>query len=436
MEFQLNIEMVQQWLGIFQQWVYIHILSWVIVAQIVILIASRLLGEIIGRPARKSIGGYITNRSFPYVLIKSLLTHLVRLIPLLLSIIFLWATLLIFQRFEISIFIMKLALNLSMAWVIVQLATSTIPDRYWSRLIGVLVWSLAALNIIGLSDPFIALLRSTGFSIGQTRLTLLSVLQAVIILLVLLKGVGWLSRYIEVRLNGVPGLNSSTRLMLSKVMYITMVIMVTIIVLNSVGIDLTSLAFFSGAIGVGVGFGLQKVVSNFISGLILLSDRSIKPGDVIQLDEAVGRVRIMGGRYVSVVTRDEKEYLIPNEDLITQQVINWSYSNRIIRLKVPFGVSYRSDPHQVIKLVVSSVTDIARILKDPVPVCLLTGFGDSSIDFELRFWIKDPQNGVSNVIGDVLLAIWDTLKQNNIEIPFPQRDLHFKTPFPTPEEEP
>ena len=185
--------------------------------------------------------------------------------------------------------------------------------------------------------------------------------------------------------------------------------------------------FFSGAIGVGVGFGLQKVVSNYISGLILLSDKSIKPGDVIELPNAVGWIRRMGGRYVSIVTRDEREYLIPNEDLITQQVINWSYSNRTIRLRISFGVSYKSDPRQVIALSVEALKNTDRILNDPEPACLFTGFGDNSIDFEVRFWISDPKNGTSNVTSDVLLALWDTLKQNNIEIPFPQRDLHFKT---------
>jgi len=187
---------------------------------------------------------------------------------------------------------------------------------------------------------------------------------------------------------------------------------------------LTALTLFSGAIGVGIGFGLQKIVGNFISGLILLSDKSIKPGDVVQLSDVYGYVKHMGGRYVSVITRDEKEYLIPNEDLITQQVINWSYSSRKIRIRVPVGVSYTADPHEVMQMIVRAVTGIDRIRIDPAPKCLLKGFGESSVDLELRFWIDDPQNGVANITSQVLLRIWDVLKESDIEIPFPQRDVH------------
>jgi small-conductance mechanosensitive channel len=173
-----------------------------------------------------------------------------------------------------------------------------------------------------------------------------------------------------------------------------------------------------------VGFGLQKVVGNFISGLILLVDKSIKPGDVIQVTDAYGWVKEMGGRCVSVVTRDEKEYLIPNEDLISQQVVNWSYSNRRIRIKASVGISYGADPHKASELILSAAKGAPRILVDPPPKCLLIGFGDNSVDLQLRFWIEDPQNGVANVTSDVLFRIWDILKENGIEIPFPQRDVH------------
>jgi small-conductance mechanosensitive channel len=214
--------------------------------------------------------------------------------------------------------------------------------------------------------------------------------------------------------------------MITKSVHITLLFLACLVALNSIGINLTALTLFSGAIGVGIGFGLQKIVGNFISGLILLSDKSIKPGDVVQLADVYGFVNHMGGRYVSVVTRDEKEYLIPNEDLITQQVINWSYSSRKIRIRVPVGISYNADPHGAIELISKVVSGIDRILVEPAPRCLLRGFGESSVDLELRFWIDDPQNGVANVTSEALLKIWDALKENSIEIPFPQRDLHLK----------
>ncbi len=222
--------------------------------------------------------------------------------------------------------------------------------------------------------------------------------------------------------HGRNGENAS--LMLSKTINITMIVVVTMLALNSVGIDLTALAVFSGAVGVGVGFGLQKVVANFISGLILLYDKSIKPGDVVEVADVYGVVNEMGGRCVSVVTRDAKEFLIPNEDLITHQVVNWSYSSRRLRIKVPVGVSYDADPHACIRIIVDAVKGAPRVMTVPPPVCLLRGFGDNSVDLEARFWIQDPQNGVANITSVVLLKIWDAMKENGIEIPFPQRDVH------------
>ena len=177
----------------------------------------------------------------------------------------------------------------------------------------------------------------------------------------------------------------------------------------------------------GIGFGLQKVVSNLISGVILLLDKSIKPGDVIEVGNSYGKIESLGARYVSVVTRDGYEYLIPNEDLITQQVINWSFSDRLVRLKIGVGVSYDSDLHKAMDLMVQSARGIDRVLDKPGPVCQLKNFGDSAVDLELRIWIGDPDKGVANVSSAIRLAIWDTLKEHGIEIPFPQRDVHIKS---------
>jgi small-conductance mechanosensitive channel len=201
-----------------------------------------------------------------------------------------------------------------------------------------------------------------------------------------------------------------------------------VLALGSIGIDLTAFAVFSGAVGVGVGFGLQKVVSNLVSGVILLLDRSIKPGDVIELDGTYGSVIALNARYASVQTRDGKEYLIPNEDLITQRVTNWSFSNDLIRLHVKVGISYRSDPHAAIGLALEAARDVPRVLPKPPPNCLLVGFGDSTIDLELRFWISDPVNGIANVRGAVMLNMWDLYQQHGIELPYPQRELTLRNP--------
>jgi small-conductance mechanosensitive channel len=193
--------------------------------------------------------------------------------------------------------------------------------------------------------------------------------------------------------------------------------------LRIVGVDLTGLAVLSGAIGVGLGFGLQKVVSNLVSGVIILLDKSIKPGDVISLGDTFGWINSLGARYVSVVTRDGKEYLIPNEDLITGQVVNWSHSNEYVRLDIYFGTAYSDDPHKVREIAVNAAKSVDRVLAFKAPVCHIVGFGDSSVDYILRFWIRDPTGGLTNIRGNVYLALWDAFQEHNISIPFPQREV-------------
>jgi len=197
--------------------------------------------------------------------------------------------------------------------------------------------------------------------------------------------------------------------------------------MSTIGLDLSSFALLGGARGVGIGFGLQKVVSNLVSGLILLLDRSIKPGDVIEIDNTYGWINSLRARYASIITRDGKEHLIPNEDLITNRVVNWSFSDKNIRVRVPLGISYDSDPRKAMELCVEAARSSGRVLNDPEPRCLLTEFGDNSVNLELRFWINDPSNGVGNARSEVLLSIWDKFKEAGISIPFPQRDLHLRT---------
>jgi small-conductance mechanosensitive channel len=218
------------------------------------------------------------------------------------------------------------------------------------------------------------------------------------------------------------------RVLAGKLTRLVLVVLAVVLALGSIGIDLTAFAVFSGAIGVGVGFGLQKVVSNLVSGVILLLDRSIKPGDVIELDGTYGFVNALNARYAAVTTRDGKEFLIPNEDLITQRVTNWSYSNDLIRMHVKVGISYQSDPHTAIGLALEAAREVPRVLAEPPPNCLLVNFGDSTIDLELRFWISDPVNGTANVRSAVMLRIWDMYQASGIELPNPQRDITLRNP--------
>jgi len=243
----------------------------------------------------------------------------------------------------------------------------------------------------------------------------------------------WLSlklgTFLDTRIQSVDDLTPSLRVLLGKITRISLMVFAVLIGMQLLNLNLTALTVLSGAIGVGIGFGLQKVVSNFISGIIILLDESIKPGDTITLGDTFGWVRELRARFVSVITRDGREYLIPNEDFITTEVVNWSFSNKYVRLDVPFGVSYNSDPHQVIKLATAAAAAVDRVdSKYQQPVCWMTEFGDSSINFLLRFWIDDPQHGLTNIRGTVLLALWDTFKENGINIPFPHREVIMRTP--------
>jgi small-conductance mechanosensitive channel len=218
--------------------------------------------------------------------------------------------------------------------------------------------------------------------------------------------------------------------LIGKLVKIALLLTAAGVALTLLGIDFTALTFLAGALGLGIGFGLQKVVSNFVSGIIILLDKSIKPGDTIAIGDTFGWVRSLRARFVSVITRDGREYLIPNEDFVTQRVENWSFTDTLVRIDVTFGVDFDSNPHDVRRMAVDAVKAVSRVQEQPSPVCHLTGFGESSLDFVLRFWIADPQNGVTNVKGAVLLACWDAFKSAGIGFPYPHRHLVAENPLP------
>ncbi len=322
--------------------------------------------------------------------------------------------------------IMTIALSLLAAWLVIRLVSFVIRNREIARTVTTLAWCVAALNIVGLLDPLLVILDDLAIPLGERRISVLNILKALVLLAILLWLSGAAGRFLAGRLHRSSTLTPSIKVLAEKSIKILLVAAVFLITLDYLGVDLTAFAVFTGAVGVGLGFGLQKVVSNLISGFILLLDRSIKPGDVIEIGETFGWVTSLGARYVALTTRDGREWLIPNEDLITQQVINWSYSNTLLRLPLKFGVSYASDVRKVMELAVEAARGVDRVHEDPAPVCRLIGFGDSSVDFELRIWISDPEGGVVNVKSAVYVALWEAFHEHGIEIPFPQRDLNIK----------
>jgi small-conductance mechanosensitive channel len=325
-------------------------------------------------------------------------------------------------------YLMALALALGWAWVAISVSSRIIHNRTISRLIALTVFIYVALGILGLRPEATAFLDQLAIQLGDLRISALFVLRTVIITAGFFWIANLLGNFFDSRINVIEDLSPSFRVLAGKVVKISIIIVAGMMALSTTGIDLTALTIFSGAVGVGLGFGLQKVVSNFISGVIILMDRSIKPGDTIALGETFGWIRELRARFVSVVTRDGREYLIPNEDFITQQVVNWSFSDDFIRLDVDFGVAYDSDPHEVSRMAIEAAKSVGRVVSTKTPVCWMTGFGASSLDFKLRFWISDPQSGLTNVRGQVLLALWDIFKENGVSIPFPHREIIMRTP--------
>jgi small-conductance mechanosensitive channel len=328
--------------------------------------------------------------------------------------------------------LLGVATSLATAWVVIHLVAGFIHNRFVFRLVAVSAWTLAALSILGLLGPITDALEGTAFVIGALRITPLLVIKTVVLLLLALWAAIAISDFVDRRLHRIAEFTPSMQELIAKLVRIALFTLAILLVVRSAGIDLSALAIFSGAVGVGIGFGLQKIVSNFVSGIILLADKSIKPGDVITVGDSYGWVSAMNTRCIAVVTRDGREVLIPNEDLVTQRVTNWSYSKDDIRLDVPFGVDILSDPHHVRQVAIAAVWGVPRVLPHPEPVCHFVSFDSRSLNFLLRFWINDPAGGITNVRSAVLLAIWDTFKREGIDIPSPIQEVRLREPIAQP----
>jgi small-conductance mechanosensitive channel len=320
-------------------------------------------------------------------------------------------------------YLLGIMAQLALAWLVITIFTRLIGNAFLRVILRYAGWTWVTLSILGLTEETQQALQSAAIEIGEMRVSLWMVLQAAAVIAVLMFAARFVSVASAARIRQNEDISPSMRVLVIKFLQILLYGSALFIGLKATGVDLTGLAVLSGAIGVGLGFGLQKVVSNLVSGVIILLDKSIKPGDVISLGDTFGWINSLGARYVSITTRDGKEYLIPNEDLITGQVVNWSHSNDFVRLDIHFGTSYGDDPHLVRRIAKEAAASVDRVLASTPPVCHIVGFGDSSVDYILRFWIRDPTGGLTNIRGNVYLALWDAFQENGISIPFPQREV-------------
>ncbi|MBU1248431.1 MAG: mechanosensitive ion channel [Proteobacteria bacterium] len=322
--------------------------------------------------------------------------------------------------------ILSMASGLTLAFIGIRLAAGLLTAGPLRTLVVWAAWSLAALHIVDLLDGVLFFLDSLGTTFGTTYISLLMLIKGVVLFAILLKVVSILNSITHSRLARAQGLSPSLQALFTQLTKLTLYTVAFLMAVSAVGVDLTSLAVLFGALGVGIGFGLQAIFANLISGVILLLEQSVKPGDIIEVEGVSGEVTAVNIRYTVVRTRDGKEYIMPNENFIVNPVVVWTHGDPVVRLKVPVGIHYDSDPRLAMKLMIQAAKQTGRILKDPPPMAQLIGFGDNSVDLEIRVWINDAQQGVVNVQSDILLAIWDLFHEHNIGIPYPQRDIHIK----------
>lgn len=283
----------------------------------------------------------------------------------------------------------------------------------------------------GAAADIVNTLDSLALQVGTTRVSVWDLLVVVLVITMVLVGAWFVSRLARRLLAKVTRLDIAQQLLADKLVSLFVWIVAVLIGIDVLGINLTAFAVFSGAFGLAIGFGLQKTFGNLIAGIILLLDKSIKPGDVITVADqsgqvTFGQIRKIGIRAVSLTTRDQKEYLIPNENLMINQVENWSYSSRNVRIQVPVGISYKADIAQAEQLMLEAARAAKRVLEVPPPTVWMDSFGDSSVNFVIHCWIKDPEEGVGNVRSEVLKKLWWLFKDAGIEIPYPQRDVNLR----------
>lgn len=271
--------------------------------------------------------------------------------------------------------------------------------------------------------------KALSYKFGSYEVSLYKALQSIFVVIFVFWVAAIFSDVAEGRILKVRKMRASSRSLILKLVQILIYFIAFILSLDIIGIDLTTLTVFSGALGIGLGFGLQKISSNFISGLILLMEKSVEESDLVELsDGTFGFIRRVSARFTLVETFDGKEILVPNEDFITSRVVNWTYSNPKARIEIPVGVSYKSDLEKVHSLILEAAKEHPRCANDPEPICYLRGFGDSSVNFILHLWVDDVVLGRWLPQSEIMFAIWRKFAENDIEIPFPQRDLHLKTP--------
>ena len=357
-------------------------------------------------------------------------TGILALIPLLWWLALLAAQVWMRRRGEPSD-VLRLAIYLVGALALIRMGVFVLRHSFspgsrlkaWEWTLTVTIWVLVALHVLGLLPVVIEVLDEYALAFGKTRLSLYTLTSFILSIALLSLLALWLTNGMQAVLRRSEALDDSIKIVLNKLTRFLLLTLAVVVAMTTAGIDLTALAVFGGALGVGLGLGLQRIVSNFVSGVVLAFEESIRPGDVLSVGNTYGVVQGLHARYIEVRDRDGKDILIPNETLLSTEIVNWSHGDRNVRFRLPAQISYRDDPEIAMGLMEQAARDTDRVLTDPPPVARLMGFGDSGLNLELRLWVNDPENGVNNVRSDVYLRIWRAFTAHGVSIPYPQHEV-------------
>lgn len=334
--------------------------------------------------------------------------------------------------------LLNLLIALLEAWVairlIVYLLRRAFPPAGWlqvsERAIAALIWTIFALHVLGILPEIADALESIVFPLGKQKISLLTILNGLVVILITLLTTLWLGAFFERSIMAVPGLDSSMLAVVAKFLRALLVLVGMLVALSMAGIDITVLSVFGGALGVGLGFGLQKIASNYVSGFIILLDGSVRLGDMLTADNRYGEVTRMTNRFIVLKATDGTETLIPNETLITSTVINHSFTDRSTLLVLPLQVAYGTDLEALIVQLEQLAAGIPRVLTDPAPGVVVRGFGENGFDLSLSVWIIDPENGQMGLRSEIYRAVWRMFQQHGIQVPYPQREVRVTSTAP------
>lgn len=400
--------------------------------QLAVISSSCLLAWLIANPAQKLVARVWPGAEDDGSFLRNARAVIQKLIFPALWVLTLWIGSAAFRTLGTGNDLVRIVASMLQAWVLIRLFSTFVRDPLWSRTFAAIAWLIAALNILRLLNPTIALLDGMSLNVGEARLSLYMVLKGFAILVILVWFTSFVSRFIQARVNQQENLTPSVKTLVSQAVRIVLMFATIMLAMKAIGVDLTAFAVFSGAVGVGIGFGLQSVTSNLVAGIIILLEQSIKVGDFVELESGLtGEVREINIRSTRVTTNDNVDILVPNSEFISNRVTNWTLREDFKRTRVPFGVAYGTDKELVKKAALEAADAVPHMLtgtQAKPPQVWLVGFGESSLDFELVVWIKpESVKRPSAVHADYNWALETALCKYGIEIPFPQRDLRIRS---------